>query len=185
MPSYLTLLFAFSLLLPSSVLLATPEKSDATPYVQITVNGLEEVAPPLDRLAQAVESLADSEKLSDADQAKLMAIMDELKGLSQNLDNSIHTTREKISEAQTEIANSLKRLIWAALASLVLAIAAIAAIVFYLIKRQVGPLVDNTGMAIDKVANTVEHLSQTAEFISAHQSGADRRRFARRRKLIN
>lgn len=185
MPRYLTLLLTLSLFLPSSLLLAAEERADSTPYVQITVNGLEEVTPPLDRLAQAVESLADSEKLSDADQEKLMAIMDELKGLSQSLDNSIHSARNKISEAQSEIATSIKHLIWMALTSLVLAIAAIGAIVFFLIKRQVGPLVDNTGVAIDKVADTVEHLSHTAEFIAAHQSPGGTRRFARRQKLIN
>lgn len=158
-------------------------ETERSPYVEITVNGLEQVAAPLNRLADAVETLADSDKLSDTDQEKLMLIMSELKGLSKNLDNTIITTRNKISETQAEIASSIKQLIWTALISLIATIGLICGFLFFLIKRQIGPLVDSTSTTIDKVAQSVDQLSKTAEFIVRHQSSHTHpRRFARRLK---
>ncbi len=178
-----TLILLFTLGFSSNIL---AEETTRAPYVEITVNGLEQVAAPLNRLASAVENLADSDKLSNTDQEKLMLIMNELNGLSRNLDNSILTTRNKISETQTEIANSIRQLIWTALLSLIVTIALVCGFLFLLIKRQISPLVDNTSTTIDKVAESVDQLSKTAEFIVTHQSRQTRlRRFSRHQKLGN
>ena len=139
---------------------------DNSPYIEITVNGLEDVAPPLNRLADAIETLSQSEKLSPEDQQKIVAIVNEMKQLTDKLDNSIETTKQKVSQTQKEISASIKQLIMLALLGLVATVVIIFAAIFILFKLQISPLVNSTSTSLDKFSEAMDNLSSATKFIS-------------------
>ncbi len=160
------------------------QASDAnSPYVEINIQGIEEVAAPLNRLADAIEKLSQSDKLSNEDQEKIIAIIDELKTLSGNLNNTIKNTKDKITQAQNEIADSIRRLIILSVVGLTLTIIIVCAAILFLFKLQITPLVSTTSDTVTRVANALDHLSTTAGFI-VDQNPPSNRRFARRQALV-
>ncbi len=150
-----------------------------SPYIEISVNGLEEVAPPLNRLADAIEKLADSDTLSEEDQQRVIGIIGELKGVSGNLDSTIQNIKDKTSQVQDEIKASIRRMILLTILGLILIVIVIVAAVYYLFRFQITPLVNTTSTTVTNIASAVDNLSTTAKFIT--QKGAsDNRRFARK-----
>ena len=162
---------------------ATLASENNSPYVEISIHGIEEVVPPLNRLADAIEKLSQSDKLSNEDQEKIIAIIDELKILSGNLDNTIQNTKEKITQAQNEIADSIRRLIILSVVGLALTIIIVCTAVLFLFKLQIAPLVSTTSNTVTRVADALDNLSTTAGFI-VDQNPAVSRRFARRQTLV-
>jgi predicted PurR-regulated permease PerM len=164
--------------------LATPAfaAESTPPYVEINIQGIEEVAPPLNRLADAIEKLSDSDKLSAEDQEKIVAVIGELKTLSANLDTSINNAKQKVTQAQNEISASIQRMILLSFAGLALTIIVICAAILFLFRRQVAPLIDSGATTVDKMADAIDNLSATAGFI-ARQGDSGTRRFARKQKL--
>ena len=136
------------LVLPYST--TTLASNNDSPYIEINIQGIEEVAPPLNRLADAIEKLSQSDKLSDEDQEKIIAIIGELKTLSGALDNTIQNTREKITQAQNEIADSIRRLIMLSVTGLVLTIIIVCAAILFLFKLQIAPLVTTTSTTVSR-----------------------------------
>jgi hypothetical protein len=153
--------------------------AEHSPYVEIKVNGLEEVAPSLDRLADAAERLSQTHELSDEDKQKVIAIIGELKTLGNTLDHSMEGARRKLSSAQAEIRDSLRQLIIIACAGFIATLIIVTAAVMFLFRLQLGPLINTTAETAAKVADALDHLSATAEFI-ASQNEPKRRRFARK-----
>ncbi len=137
-----------------------------SPYIEITVNGLEEVAQPLDRLANAVGKLSQSDNLSPEDQQKIIAIIDEMKQLTDKLDNSIETTKQKVSQAQEEISASIKQMIVLILLGLVVTVIIIFSAIFILFRLQISPLVNTTSSSLDKFSEAMENLSIATKIIS-------------------
>lgn len=146
-----------------------------SPYIEITVNGLEEVAPPLNRLAGAVEKLSQSDNLSPDDQQKLIAIIDEMKLLTDKLDHSIETTKQKISQTQEEISASIRQMIILALLGLVATVIIIFAAIFILFRVQISPLVNSTSSSLDKFSEAMENLSSATKVINSHNQELDKK----------
>ncbi len=138
----------------------------SSPYIEITVNGLEEVAPPLNRLADAVGKLSQSDKLSPEDQQKIIVIIDEMKLLTDKLDNSIETTKQKISQTQEEISASIKQMIFLVLLGLVVTVIIIFSAIFILFRLQISPLVNTTSSSLDKFSEAMENLSTATKIIN-------------------
>lgn len=137
-------------------------------YVEITINGLEEVAPPLNRLADAVETLSQSDKLSPEDQHKIIAIIDEMKLLTDKLDHSIETAKQKVSQTQEEISASIRQMIILALLGLVATVGIIFAAIFILFRIQILPLVNSTSSSLDKFSDAMNNLSTATKIINEH-----------------
>lgn len=149
-------IFLLSITLLSTSIQATENSS---PYIQISVNGLEEVAPPLNRLADAVENLSRSDSLSSEDQQKVIAIFGEMKLLTDRLSNAIETTKQKISQTQQEISASIKQMILFVLLGLAAMIVIICAAIFLLFRFQIAPLVKTTSSSLNKFSEAMENLS--------------------------
>lgn len=154
-----------------------------SPYIEISVNGLEEVAPPLNRLADAIEKLAESDKLSEEDQQKVIGIIGELKVVSGNLDSTIQNIKDKITQVQGEITASIQQMILFTILGVVLIVIVIVAAVLYLFRFQITPLVNTTSTTVTNIANAIDNLSTTAEFIT-EKGTSNNRRFARRQMII-
>ncbi len=137
-----------------------------SPYIEITVNGLEEVSPPLNRLADAVEKLSQADNLSHEDQQKIIAIIGEMKLLTDKLDNSIETTKQKVSQTQAEISASIKQMIMLALLGLIVTVIIICAAIFSVFRLQVAPLVNTTATSLDKFSDAMENISLATRYIS-------------------
>ena len=137
-----------------------------SPYIEITVNGLEEVAPPLKRLADAVEKLSQSDNLSPADQHKIIAIIDEMQQLTDKLDTSIETTKQKVSQTQEEISASIKQMIILVLLGLAVTVIIIFSAIFIFFRLQISPLVSSTSSSLDKFSQAMENLSTATKIIS-------------------
>lgn len=155
-----------------------------SPYVEISIHGIEEVAPPLNRLADAIEKLSQSDKLSSEDQEKIIAIINEMKLLTGNLDNTIKNTKEKVTQAQNEIADSIRRLIILSTIGLALTIVIVCVAVLYLFKLQISPLVSTTSHTVTRMSDALDNLSNTATFLST-QNPPNTRRFARRQNRLH
>ena len=140
-----------------------------SPYIEITVNGLEEVAAPLKRLADAVEKLSQSDKLSPEDQHKIIAIIDEMKQLTDKLDNSIETTKQKVSQTQEEISVSIKQMIMLVLLGLAVTVIIIFSAIFILFRLQISPLVSSTSSSLDKFSEAMENISTATKTISENK----------------
>jgi len=157
------LILLFITLMPAS------QAADSnSPYIEITVNGLEEMAPPLNRLADAVEKLSQSDKLSPEDQHKIIAIIDEMKLLTDKLDHSIEATKQKISQTQEEISASIRQMIILTLLGLVATVIIIFAAIFILFRVQISPLVNSTSSSLDKFSEAMENLSAATKIINKH-----------------
>jgi predicted PurR-regulated permease PerM len=154
-----------------------------SPYIEISVNGLEEVAPPLNRLADAIEKLAESDKLSEEDQQKVIGIIGELKVVSGNLDSSIQNIKDKITQVQGEITDSIRQMILFTILGIVLIVIVIVAAVIYLFKFQISPFVNTTSTTVTNIANAIDNLSTTAELIT-EQGASKNKRFARKQMII-
>ena len=138
-----------------------------SPYIEISVHGIEEVAPPLNRLADAIENLSENENLSPEDQQKIIAIIGELKTLGDKLDNTIQTTKEKVSQTQQEISTSISQMIMLTLAGLVVCLTIICGVIFMLFRLQIAPLVTSTSASLEKFAAAMDNLSAASRQISA------------------
>lgn len=176
-------LYRLALLLIPLIPATASAADNSSPYVEITVRGIEEVAPPLNRLADAIEKLSQSDTLSDEDQHKIIAIIGELKVLSGELDSTLQKTKQNITQAQSEIAASIRQLIIVSLLGLTVTIILVCAAVFYLFRLQIAPLINTTSTTVTKIADAIENLSATAEFI-AEKGATGNRRFARKQILI-
>jgi len=157
------LILLFITLLPAS-----QAANSSSPYIEITVNGLEETAPPLNRLADAVEKLSQSDKLGPEDQQKIIAIIDEMKLLTDKLDQSIETTKQKVSQTQEEISASIKQMIILTLLGLMATVIIIFAAIFILFRVQISPLVNSTSSSLDKFSEAMENLSSATKLINNH-----------------
>ena len=157
------LILLFITLMPAS------QAADSnSPYIEITVNGLEEMAPPLNRLADAVEKLSQSDKLSPEDQHKIIAIIDEMKQLTDKLDQSIEATKQKVSQTQEEISASIRQMIILTLLGLVATVIIIFTAIFILFRVQISPLVNSTSSSLDKFSEAMENLSAATKIINNH-----------------
>ena len=130
-----------------------------SPYLEITVNGLEEIAPPLSRLADAVEELSQSENFSIENQQKIISIIDEMKLLTDKFDSSIDLAKQKVSQTQEEISASIRQIIKFALLGLLAMLIIIGASLFYLFRYQVRPLVNTTLSSLGKLSMAMDNLS--------------------------
>ncbi len=158
-----------SLFLFLIVFIPTTQAADDSPaYVEITINGLEEIAPPLNRLADAVKTLSQSDKLSPEDQHKIIAIIDEMRLLTEKLDHSIETTQQKVSQTQAEISASIRQMIMLALLGLMVTVGIIFAAIFMLFKVQISPLVNSTSSSLDKFSEAMDNLSSATKTINNH-----------------
>jgi hypothetical protein len=137
-----------------------------SPYIEITVNGLEELAPPLNRLADAVEKLSQSDNLSAEDQQKIIAIIGEMRLLTDKLDHSIETTKQKVSQTQAEISASIKQMIMLALLGLMATVIMIFGAIFILFRLQIAPLVNSTSSSLDKFSSAMENISLATRSLS-------------------
>ncbi len=161
-------------------------KHRTKPYIEININGLEEIAAPLQGLTNAVEQLSRSEKLSAADQDKIMQITGELHKFSAHLDSTIDKTRDKVSNIQEEISASLQHMILLATIAFFAVIAFICGAIVLLFKWQISPLASSTLTTINDVSSTLDKLSATADFIAQHNTNNGvHRRFARRNTRIH
>ena len=164
-----------SLLLFFSIVMPTTQAAEPNPaYVEITINGLEEVAPPLNRLADAVETLSQSDKLSPEDQHKIITIIDEMKQLTDKLDNSIETTKQKVSQTQEEISASIRQMIMLALLGLAITVGIIFAAIYILFRVQISPLVNSTSSSLDKFSDAMDNLSTATKIINEHNEKTGR-----------
>jgi len=153
------------------MLISTAHAADSnSPYIEITVNGLKEMAPPLNRLADAVEKLSQADNLSHEEQQKIVAIIGEMKLLTDKLDNSIETTRQKVSQTQEEISASIKQMIMLALLGLVVTVIIIFSAIFILFRLQISPMVSSTSSSLDKFSEAMENLSTATKIISENNN---------------
>jgi len=141
-----------------------------SPYIEIRVNGLKELAAPLNRLADAIEKLSQSDNLSSEDQQKIMAIIGEMELLTDKLDNSIEITKQKVSQTQAEISTSIRQMIVLALFGLVVTVIIICAAIFILFRLQISPLVISTSSSLDKLSEAMENLATASHFINKKDS---------------
>ncbi len=181
-----TLLITISLFIAAfcQQVIASDENSKQ-PYIEITINGLEELGPPLDRLATAVEQLAESDKLSEQDQQKIMAITQELHQFTGQIDASIQSAKNKASEVQQEIASSAQHIVITAISGIFLITLSIFIALYYLFKHQISPLADSTLITVTQASSTLDQLSQTAEFIAENNTpNRGKRRFARIQRIV-
>lgn len=178
MRAFITVILLFAII-PCN---AAPLAEDGSPYVEISINGLEELAPPLNRLADAVEELSRSEKLSPEDQQKIVAIIGELKLLGSGLDNTIEESKQKFTQAQQELRDSIRQLIILTLLSLVVCVIVICATLFALFRFQIAPLLNTTTSSLETFAGAMERLSASSATIAAYERGNERR-FARKQAL--
>ena len=106
-----------------------------------------------------------------------------MKLLTGSLNNTIKNTKEKITQAQNEIADSIRHLIIFSIIGLALSIVIICIAVIYLLKLQISPLASTTSLTVTKASEALNNLSNTASFL-ATQNSPNTRRFARRQNRL-
>lgn len=152
------------------------------PYITITVNGLEEIAPPLNRMAESLEQLVQSDKVSEADQRRLSQMIGELQGVTGRIDTMAAQVGGQMGRLQQAVSAQVKQwLLWSFI-GLLLLIASIGLVLWLLLKWQLAPLVHVSTQSAKLMTHSLQDISSTARLIAgqADQQRTRPRPFARR-----